>query len=146
MRAGWSRGQVRTRAFRTSYITYRLACIEAGAPIHPYHVAREVGHTDLRLIMKVYGRVQRLPDPDGGTGVSYDRHGAGLKPRLDALDLPPQRAKDRKDHERASLVQRFVAATAGLNTRRLEAETGIVLGPMDHERMSPRNPKVYRPL
>jgi hypothetical protein len=53
-----------------------------------------------------------------------DAIGPGLKPRLDALDLPPQRAQDRQDRERAALVQRFVAATAGLSTRRLQAETG----------------------
>ena len=54
-----------------------------------------------------------------------DAIGPGLKPRLDALDLPPQRTQDRNDCERASLVQRFVAATAGLSTRRLQTETGI---------------------
>jgi integrase len=125
MRAGWSRGQVRTRAFRTSYITHRLACLEAGAPIDPYQVAREVGHSDLRLIMKVYGRVQRRRIRMEELAFRVDAIGPVLKPRLDAFDLPPQRTKDRNDCERASLVQRFVATTAGLSTRQLQAETGI---------------------
>jgi hypothetical protein len=125
MRAGWSRGQVRTRSFRTSYITHRLACIEAGALIDPYQVAREVGHADLRLIMKVYGRVQRRRIRMEGLAFRVDAIGPALKPRLDGPDLPPQRAQDRQDRERTGLVQRFLAATAGKSTRRLQVETGI---------------------
>lgn len=123
MRAGWSRGQIRTRAFRTSYITHRLACIEAGAPIDPYQVAREVGHADLRLIMTVYGRVQRRRIRMVELAFRVDAIGPGLRPRLDALDVPPQHPLE--DRKRVSLVQRFLAATAEMSTRGLQAETGI---------------------
>lgn len=98
MRAGWSRGQVRTRAFRTSYITHRLACIEAGAPIHPYQVAREVGHTDLRLIMKVDGRVQRRRIRMEELAFRMTAIRPGHKPRLDALNLARFR-QDRRSSE-----------------------------------------------
>lgn len=104
--------------------THRLACIEAGAPIDPYQVAREVGHADLRLIMKVYGRVQRRRIRMEELAFPVNAIGPGLEPRLDALDLPPQRPLDREDRERASLVQRFVAATAEMSTRGLQAEPG----------------------
>jgi DNA-binding Xre family transcriptional regulator len=107
------------------YITHRLACIEAGAPIDPYQVAREVGHADLRLIMKVYGRVQRRRIRMVELAFRVDAIGPGPKPRLDALDLPPQRPLDPEDRERVSLVQRFLAATTEMSTRGLQAETGI---------------------
>jgi integrase len=125
LRAGWARGQVRTRAFRTSYITHRLACIDAGAPIDPYQVAREVGHTDLKLIMKVYGRVQRRRIRKEELAFRVEDIGPALEPRLHALDSPPQRAQDLHDRERTVLVQRFLAATAGISKRRLQAATGI---------------------
>jgi DNA-binding Xre family transcriptional regulator len=54
-----------------------------------------------------------------------DSIGPRLKPRLDALDLAPERAQDRQDRERARLVQRFLAATAEMSTHELQAETGI---------------------
>ncbi len=62
--------------------------------------------------MKVYGRVQRRRIRMEEMAFRVDAIGPGLKPRLDALALPPQRTEDRNDCERASLMQRLVAATA----------------------------------
>jgi hypothetical protein len=54
-----------------------------------------------------------------------DAIGPALKHLLDGLDLPPQRAQDRQGRARAALVQRFLAAKAGVSTRRLHAEIEI---------------------
>lgn len=75
--------------------------------------------------MKVYGRVQRRRIRMEELAFRADAIGLRLKSRLDALDLPPQRMQDdHKDRKRTGL-QCFLAATAGMSTRRLQAETGI---------------------
>ena len=92
-RAGFSKGQIRTRVFRTSYITHRLACIDQGAPIDPYQVAREVGHSSLAMIMKVYGRVQRRRVRMEELAFRTEVIGPDLQPRLQALHSPPPPAE-----------------------------------------------------
>jgi integrase len=123
-RAGFSRGQVRTRVFRTSYITHRLACIDQGAPIDPYQVAREVGHSSLSMIMKVYGRVQRRRVRMEELAFRTDMIGLHLQPRLQRLDSPPpvERTGAAED---AELIERFLAATAQMATGEICTATGI---------------------
>lgn len=124
-RAGFSRGQVRTRVFRTSYITHRLACIDQGAPIDPYQVAREVGHSSLSMIMKVYGRVQRRRVRMEELAFRTDMIGLHLQPRLQALYSPPPPVERTGAAEDAELVERFLAATAKMATGEICTATGI---------------------
>ena len=43
-RAGFVEGQVRTKAFRHSYASARLQCLDGGHPISLLTVSRELGH------------------------------------------------------------------------------------------------------
>jgi integrase len=124
VRAGFQKGSIRTRMFRTSYITHRLACIDSGAPIEPYKVAREVGHSDLAMIMKVYGRVQRRRVRLQEFAFRTDAIGAVLQPRLRAIYAPPPRARTGA-HEHTELYRQFHEATAGLTVQDVVAATGI---------------------
>lgn len=124
-RAGFPKGQIRTRVFRTSYITHRLACIDQGAPIDPYQVAREVGHSSLAMIMKVYGRVQRRRMRMEELAFRTEVIGPHLLPRLQALYSPPPPAERKGTAEAAELVQRFLAATARMTTGEISTATNI---------------------
>jgi integrase len=124
-RAGFPKGQIRTRVFRTSYITHRLACIDQGAPIDPYQVAREVGHSSLAMIMKVYGRVQRRRVRMEEFAFRTDVIGPHLQPLLQALYSPPPAAEREGAAEAAELVQRFRAAAARMTTGEICTATGI---------------------
>jgi hypothetical protein len=124
-RAGFAEGQIRTRIFRTSYITHRLACIDHGAPIDPYQVAREVGHSSLAMIMKVYGRVQRRRVRMEELAFRVEAISPGLQDRLEALYAPPQPRERPGAREAAELIARFVAGTAGMTNAQVTALTGI---------------------
>lgn len=115
-RAGFPTSQIRTRVFRTSYITHRLACIDQGAPIDPYQVAREVGHSSLAMIMRVYGRVQRRRVRMEELAFRTEVIAPHLQSRLQALYSPPPPVERKGAAEAAQLVQRFLAATAGMRT------------------------------
>jgi len=124
-RAGFPQNQIRTRVFRTSYITHRLACIDQGAPIDPYQVAREVGHSSLAMIMKVYGRVQRRRVRMEELAFRTEMIGSHLQPRLQALYSPPPPVERKGTTEAAELVQRFLTATARMTTGEICTATDI---------------------
>lgn len=124
-RAGFPNGQIRTRVFRTSYITHRLACIDQGAPIDPYQVAREVGHSSLAMIMRVYGRVQRRRVRMEELAFLTEMIGPHLQPRLQALYAPPVPAEQAGAAQAAELVKRFLAAIAGMTTGDICTATDI---------------------
>ncbi len=50
-------GEIRTKVFRHTYITARLQTLDRGAPISPWTVAREVGHSGTGMIERVYGHL-----------------------------------------------------------------------------------------
>jgi integrase len=51
---------LRTRILRHSYCAARLQTLDWGQPISPYTVARELGHTDLNMVMRVYGHLGKI--------------------------------------------------------------------------------------
>lgn len=120
-RAGFKKGTVRTRMFRTSYITHRLACIDHGAPIEPYKVAREVGHNSLKMIMRVYGRVQRRRVRMEEFAFRAEAIGPRMQERLQVVYSPPPR----RQRAGAELLADFMAATATMTSAEITAETGI---------------------
>jgi len=56
-RAWWKPGEIRTKAFRHTYCGARLQTLDAGAPISPFTVAREMGHGGMALVNRVYGHL-----------------------------------------------------------------------------------------
>ena len=56
-RAGWTRGEIRTRLFRHTYCAARLQTLDAGAPVSIYTVAREVGHQSDEMVKRIYAHL-----------------------------------------------------------------------------------------
>lgn len=56
-RAGWRRGEIRTRIFRVTYATARLQTLDRGAPVSPWTVEKELGHGSRDMLEEVYGRL-----------------------------------------------------------------------------------------
>jgi len=124
-RAGFPAKQIRTRVFRTSYITHRLACIDHGGAMEMYQVAREVGHSSLQMIMRVYGRVQRRRMRLTELAFRPESIGPGLQPRLQAVYAPPAPKPPPRLPESADLLKRFFEATSGMSTAEIVAATGL---------------------
>lgn len=53
-------GDIRTKAFRHTYITTRLQTLDRGQPVSLWTVAREVGHRSTEMIERVYGHLGEL--------------------------------------------------------------------------------------
>jgi len=49
--------EIRTKAFRHTYITARLQTLDGGKPVSPWTVAREVGHSGTEMIERTYGHL-----------------------------------------------------------------------------------------
>jgi len=59
-RVGWKAGEIRSKAFRHTYCAARLQCLDRGAPVSEYTVARELGHGGFEMIRRVYGHLGQL--------------------------------------------------------------------------------------
>jgi integrase len=57
VRAGWQKGEIRTRPFRVTYATARLQTLDHGAPVSPWTVEKELGHGSRDMLEEVYGRL-----------------------------------------------------------------------------------------
>jgi integrase len=60
---------VTAKVFRTTYCAARLQTLDAGAPVSVEVVRRELGHTSLAMILRVYSRIGRVRVR--GEAVSY---------------------------------------------------------------------------
>jgi integrase len=57
VRAGWKRGEVRSKAFRHTYCAARLQTVDGGAPVSPFTVSRELGHGSRAMVEDVYAHL-----------------------------------------------------------------------------------------
>jgi hypothetical protein len=48
MRAGWNKGEIRSKMFRHTYCSARLQTLDGGAPVSPFTVSKELGHGERR--------------------------------------------------------------------------------------------------
>jgi len=56
-RAGWKRGEIRSKMFRHTYAAARLQTLDQGAPVSAYTVAKELGHGGESMVRRVYGHL-----------------------------------------------------------------------------------------
>ena len=64
-------GEIRTKVFRHTYITARLQTLDHGAPVSPWTVEREVGHSGTGMIERVYGHLGEVRHGAGVVGIAY---------------------------------------------------------------------------
>ena len=60
MRAGWARGEIRSKMFRHTYCSARLQTLDRGAPVSPFTVSRELGHGGTSMVEQVYSHLGQV--------------------------------------------------------------------------------------
>lgn len=59
-RVGFQSGEVRWNKLRHGYATARLQTLDRGAPVSTFTVARELGHTGVHLVERIYGHLGEM--------------------------------------------------------------------------------------
>lgn len=84
-RAGWKAREIRTKMFRHTYCAARLQTLDRGAPISPYTVSRELGHTSMGMVQKVYSHLGTIRHRSDVVEYRVEHHKRLLGNRLKGL-------------------------------------------------------------
>ena len=87
VRAGWQRGEIRSKAFRHTYCAARLQTLDQGAPVGLFTVSRELGHGGDSLVRRIYGHLGEIRHRSEAMEFRVEQHAAVLGDRLRALHL-----------------------------------------------------------
>lgn len=79
------RGDVTPYTLRHTYCAARLQTLDAGAPVSPFTVGRELGHGGDALVRKVYGHLGNVRHRSEVVEYRVEQHAATLGDRLRAL-------------------------------------------------------------
>ena len=85
VRAGWKRGEIRSKMFRHTYCATRLQTLDEGAPVSVYTVAKELGHGGEAMVRNVYGHLGQTRHRAAAVEYRVEQHAAKLGERLEAL-------------------------------------------------------------
>jgi integrase len=86
-RAGWMRGEVRSKAFRHTYCAARLQTLEGGSPVSPFTVSRELGHGSRAMVEEVYAHLGTMRHRAEVVEHRIEQHAGALADRLAKLGL-----------------------------------------------------------
>jgi len=84
-RAGWRRGEIRSKMFRHTYCAARLQTLDRGAPVSEFTVARELGHGGEAMVRRVYGHLGQVRHRAEQVEYRIEAFRDKLKGRLAAL-------------------------------------------------------------
>lgn len=84
-RAGWKRGEIRSKMFRHTYCSARLQTLDGGAPVSPFTVSRELGHGSQKMVEDVYSHLGTMRHRTESVEYRVELHSKVLGERLDAL-------------------------------------------------------------
>ena len=85
VRAGWKRGEIRSKMFRHTYCAARLQTVDGGAPVSPFTVSRELGHGSRTMVEEVYSHLGTIRHRAEGVEFRVEQHEEKLRERLAAL-------------------------------------------------------------
>lgn len=85
VRAGWAKGEIRTKAFRHTYCAARLQTLDRGFPVSAWTVARELGHGGTSMVERVYGHLGEIRHRAEELAYRVEDFREELAPRLDAV-------------------------------------------------------------
>jgi integrase len=88
MRAGFAKGQVRTKAFRHSYASARLQTLDGGDPVAIWTVSKELGHGSEVMLKTIYGHLGQVRHRAEHVEFRPEQHREVLADRLEALRTP----------------------------------------------------------
>lgn len=84
-RIGYKSAEVTPYTFRHTYCAARLQTLDAGAPVSPFTVGRELGHGGDALVKKVYGHLGTVRHRSDVVEYRVEQHAATLGDRIAAL-------------------------------------------------------------
>lgn len=87
VRAGWKKGEVRTKIFRHTYCAARLQTLDGGHPVSPFTVSRELGHGSREMVERTYGHWGTIRHRSEVVEYRAEHHKGILRDRLAALGL-----------------------------------------------------------
>lgn len=114
--AGFPKGSMRTRPFRTTWVSARLQCTDNGKPIALYTVVCEAGHSSSDMVQRVYARLGKVRPRGEHVEFRWDEYkdqvghrlnpaGVILSPRWrSVLDALPESGATLTEWERAAVV------------------------------------------
>lgn len=88
-RAGWKAGDIRLTMLRHAYCAARLQSLDGGAPVAPWTVARELGHSSTDMVERIYGHLGQVRHRGEGVAFHVADHKEILHERLEALGEEP---------------------------------------------------------
>lgn len=88
-RAGFTPGEITTKVFRHTYTAARLQTLDHGAPVAPWTVARELGHSGTDMVERMYGHLGQVRQRGEEVGYRVADHRTVLADRLAALGATP---------------------------------------------------------
>ena len=74
--------EIRTKAFRHTYVTARLQTLDHGAPVAARTIAGEVGHASLAMIERTHGHLGTIRHRSEVVEYRAEQHVDTLKDRL----------------------------------------------------------------
>jgi integrase len=84
-RGGWKPGEVRSRMLRHTYASCRLQTLDHGAPVSFYTVSRELGHSSLAMVDRVYAHLGEVRHRSETVEYRFEQHSERLAPRLEKM-------------------------------------------------------------
>lgn len=90
VRAGWKKGEIRSRMFRHTYCAARLQTLDGGAPISPFTVSRELGHGSGAMVERIYSHLGAIRHRSESVEYRIDQHTHldAVRDRLEEMGLP----------------------------------------------------------
>jgi integrase len=85
-RAGWKRGEVRSKVFRHTYTSASLQTLGGSAPVSPFTVSRELGHGSGAMGEQVYSHLGTIRHRTEAVEYRIEQHRAKLEARLVLLE------------------------------------------------------------
>lgn len=86
VRAGWEKGDITSKQFRHTYCSARLQTLDGGAPVSPFTVGRELGHSSTAMVHQVYSHLGQVRHRSEVVEYRLEHHREVLGERLTALE------------------------------------------------------------
>ncbi|MHC4434717.1 MAG: hypothetical protein ACYTBS_23000 [Planctomycetota bacterium] len=87
VRGGWKKGEIRMRMFRHTYGAARLKTLDRGEPVSLWVVAREMGHSNTKMVEDVYSHLGEVRHRSDVVEYRVEQHKSALGERLAELGL-----------------------------------------------------------
>jgi hypothetical protein len=81
----WAEGEIRSKMFRHTYCSARLQTLDAGHPVSPFTVGKELGHGGNAMVETVYSHLGEIHHRSSVVEYRVEQHSAAQS-KLRELD------------------------------------------------------------